>query len=80
MNHPTFPTMADQHECLLCGDQAQATGRRNRTVIYRCQCGLEFEVMIPGFGKPYRPKSRSEASRSAPGPLAPMLKRHRGGR
>ena len=73
------------HECPACGDQAKATGRRNRRVAYRCQCGLEFEVLTPGpprpkagdSGNPYRPASRSKASRSAPGPLASMLERHR---
>jgi len=83
MNQPTLPTMADQCECPACCDQATAIGRRNRTVFYRCQCGLEFEVMTPGFGSfrgsADRLTPRSEASRSTPGPLASMLLRHRDG-
>ena len=92
--NPTPLMMADQHECPACGDQAQATGRRKPRVVYRCPCGLEFEVMTPGgdpargvaprrkatgSGKDCRPTSRSEASRSAPGPLASMLEKHRDG-
>ncbi len=75
------------HECPACGDQAPATGRRNRSVFYRCQCGLEFEVMTPGSPRPkaddsrnpYRLSSGSDASLTGQGAFASMLERHRDG-
>jgi hypothetical protein len=76
----TLPTMADQHECPVCGEQAWATGRRGRRVNYECECGLEFEVMTPGSGSAYRPMTSPVALPSDARVISAILGVHPKGR